>query len=42
MINRTFTLKVKSIVLPLYKSLVISHLGYAIPAWHRTHITEKI
>jgi len=33
MINRTFTLKIKSIVLPLYKSLVRPHLDYAIPAW---------
>jgi len=32
-INRAFTLKSKSIILPLCKSLVRLHLDYAIPAW---------
>jgi len=31
-INRAFTLKSKSIILLLYKSLVTPHLDYAIPA----------
>jgi len=41
MINRTFTLKIKSIVLPVYKSLVRSHLDYAIPAWC-THYRKDV
>jgi len=41
MINRTFTLKSKSIILPLYKSLVRPHLDYAISAW-RPHYQKDI
>jgi len=40
-INRAFTLKSKSIILPLYKSLVRPHLDYAIPAW-RPHYQKDI
>ena len=41
MINRTFTLKSKSIILPLYKSLVRPHLDYDISAW-RPHYQKDI
>ena len=41
MISRAFTLKSKSIILPLYKSLVRPHLDYAIPAW-RPHYRKDI
>jgi len=41
MINRTFTVRDKSIVLQLHKSLVRPHLEYSVQAW-RPHFRKDI
>ena len=33
MINRNFKCKAKKVILPLYKSIVSSHLDYCVQAW---------
>ena len=32
--NHLVTYKVKSLIIPLYKAIVIPHLGYCIQAWN--------
>jgi hypothetical protein len=41
MINRSFSSRKKSIILPLYKSLVRPHLDYCVQAW-RPHLKKDI